>query len=69
MAFVDTLQAKLSELLGHRSEPALVPLMDLRDVHPVAAGVSVDLQSCRMAWSAASAQSLKSVVTSVRTSV
>ncbi|MCE4269240.1 hypothetical protein [Rhodococcus globerulus] len=36
------LQAKLSELLGHRPEPALMLLMDLRHLHRVAAGVSVD---------------------------
>lgn len=36
------IQAKLSELLGHRPEPALVLLMDLRRLHRVTAGVSVD---------------------------
>lgn len=36
------IQGKLSELLGHRPEPALVLLMDLRRVHRVTAGVSVD---------------------------
>ncbi len=34
--------AELSELLGHPPEPALVLLADLRRVHTVTAGVSVD---------------------------
>lgn len=36
------LQAELSELLGDRPEPALVLLMDLRHLHRVTAGVSLD---------------------------
>lgn len=35
-------QERLSELLGRRPEPALILLMNLRHVHRVAAGVSVD---------------------------
>ncbi len=34
--------AELSELLGHRPEPGLVLLMDLRYLHQITAGVSVD---------------------------
>ncbi len=36
------IQAKLSELLGHRPEPVLVLLMELRRLHRVTAGVSAD---------------------------
>lgn len=36
------IHAELSELLGHRPEPALVLLMDLRYLHQITAGVSVD---------------------------
>lgn len=36
------MQEKLSELLGRRPEPALILLMDLRHLHRVAAGVSLD---------------------------
>jgi hypothetical protein len=35
-------QEKLSELLGRRPEPALLLLVDLRHLHRVAAGVSLD---------------------------
>jgi hypothetical protein len=35
-------QEKLSELLGWRPEPGLILLMDLRHLHRVAAGVSLD---------------------------
>lgn len=35
-------QEELSELLGHRPEPALALLWDLRHLYRVAAGVSVD---------------------------
>jgi hypothetical protein len=41
-ALTTPVQEKLSELLGRRPEPALVLLMDLRHLHRVAAGVSVD---------------------------
>nr|WP_271209752.1 hypothetical protein [Rhodococcus wratislaviensis]GLK34499.1 hypothetical protein GCM10017611_13470 [Rhodococcus wratislaviensis] len=41
-ALTTPVQEKLSELLGHRPEPALLLLMDLRHLHRVAAGVSVD---------------------------
>jgi hypothetical protein len=36
------LQQRLSELMGRRPEPALLLLADLRRVHQLAAGVSVD---------------------------
>ena len=41
-ALTTPVQEKLSELLGRRPEPALMLLMDLRHLHRVAAGVSVD---------------------------
>jgi hypothetical protein len=41
-ALTAPMQEKLAELLGHRPEPALILLMDLRHVHQVAAGVSLD---------------------------
>ncbi|MEU2006972.1 hypothetical protein ACH47B_37870 [Rhodococcus sp. NPDC019627] len=36
------IQEKLADLLGRRPEPALALLMDLRHLHRVAAGVSLD---------------------------
>jgi hypothetical protein len=41
-ALTAPVQEKLAELLGRRPEPALMLLMDLRHLHRVAAGVSLD---------------------------
>jgi hypothetical protein len=41
-AVTGTVQSRLSAMLRHRPEPALVLLADLRRIHRVAAGVSLD---------------------------
>ncbi|ORA19700.1 hypothetical protein [Mycobacterium arosiense] len=41
-AMTGSLQARLSDLLRHRPEPALALLADLRRIHRLAAGVSLD---------------------------
>lgn len=63
-ALTGPVQSRLSDMLRHRPEPALVLLADLRRIHRLAAGVSLDWELLAQGGQAAKDEQLLSLASS-----